>query len=268
MPFPPSERVEYQQNPLVEVVCQLRFPPILQLADNAPADFQERIRRDYPEYDQKRVGLELPGGIPEQVREQLASVLGGSANGAHNEYSFSVPDGRWRVGLSQSFIALSTPAHKRWEEFFGRLDNIVGHFEELHEPAYYHRVGLRYRDVIVRSKLGLAPETPWTRLLEPHVLGEMHSPELERQIVDAKRELLVALDGIDGVVRIRHGLVATSEQEQGYSIDADFFVEGQLGRKAARACLSAFNKRAGRLFRWFIKSELHAAMRPVAVEEG
>ena len=48
MPFPDVERVIYNENPLDRVICQLRFAPILKIDTEIPAEFQERIRIDYP----------------------------------------------------------------------------------------------------------------------------------------------------------------------------------------------------------------------------
>lgn len=49
--FSNDERVIYAKRQLVEVICQLRFPEILKIDVSEPADFQERIRRDYPQYE-------------------------------------------------------------------------------------------------------------------------------------------------------------------------------------------------------------------------
>ena len=51
--FSNDERVIYAKRQLVEVICQLRFPEILKIDVSEPADFQERIRRDYPQYEKK-----------------------------------------------------------------------------------------------------------------------------------------------------------------------------------------------------------------------
>ena len=45
--FSNDERVIYAKRQLVEVICQLRFPEILKIDVSEPADFQERIRRDF-----------------------------------------------------------------------------------------------------------------------------------------------------------------------------------------------------------------------------
>ncbi len=53
MTFPSRQRIIYERNPLDRVICQVRFPPILRIDSEIPAVFQERIRKDFPEYNEK-----------------------------------------------------------------------------------------------------------------------------------------------------------------------------------------------------------------------
>ena len=46
MPFPVTKRIIYKKNPLVEVICQLRFPPILSIDTEIPARFQGAIKKN------------------------------------------------------------------------------------------------------------------------------------------------------------------------------------------------------------------------------
>ena len=107
MPFPDSERVIYQRNPLLEVICQLRFPSILRIDSEAPAVFQERVRKEYPMY-QEALRHELFIGVQDGVtgdaqfarqrpRRQKA-VAGRQA---------SAEDGRAQAGVHR---ALARPA--------------------------------------------------------------------------------------------------------------------------------------------------------------
>ena len=48
--FSDRERYLYRKRQLVEVICQLRFPTILSISAREPADFQEAIRGDFPQY--------------------------------------------------------------------------------------------------------------------------------------------------------------------------------------------------------------------------
>ena len=48
MPIPHRDRVIYGRNPLQEVVCQIRFPRLLDIDAEVPARFQSAIAEDYP----------------------------------------------------------------------------------------------------------------------------------------------------------------------------------------------------------------------------
>jgi len=46
--IPESPRVIYASNPLVDVICQVRFPRILRIDSELPVAFQEAIRDQFP----------------------------------------------------------------------------------------------------------------------------------------------------------------------------------------------------------------------------
>ena len=46
--FPPAQRVFYLKAPLIQVTCQLTFPPLLTIEKELPAAFQERVRFPFP----------------------------------------------------------------------------------------------------------------------------------------------------------------------------------------------------------------------------
>ena len=76
-----NKRVKYNRCPLVEVIFQLRFPTILSINSKQPADFQEKIRKEDPFYDE---------GIEEQ-NELLINTNGKSAqvkSSQNKNYSF------------------------------------------------------------------------------------------------------------------------------------------------------------------------------------
>jgi uncharacterized protein (TIGR04255 family) len=55
MPFKETQRVIYNKNPLIQVVSQLRFPRILAIDEKQPVDFQEKIRQEYPLFEESIV---------------------------------------------------------------------------------------------------------------------------------------------------------------------------------------------------------------------
>ena len=61
MPFPRSEKVIYQKPPLVEVICQLRFPANLRIEASSPVEFQDAVKAEFPIY---RSSLSSPSPRP------------------------------------------------------------------------------------------------------------------------------------------------------------------------------------------------------------
>ena len=57
MLFSDRPRTHYEKTLAHEVICQLRFPTILSINNVEPADFQERIREDFPQYARMLVFL-------------------------------------------------------------------------------------------------------------------------------------------------------------------------------------------------------------------
>jgi len=64
--FPESERVIYEKAPLVQVICQLRFPQILRIESQLPVEFQERIRDAFPILEKTTASFPQPGLVPPQ----------------------------------------------------------------------------------------------------------------------------------------------------------------------------------------------------------
>lgn len=260
MRFPPSERVIYEQNPLIEVICQLRFPKILRIETQPPSEFQEAVRNDYPRLN---VVQSLDLAVPAGGQADPASV----SLSRGQSYEFLSKSGDWKLVLSSDFLALSTPNYQRWEEFRSRLESAVEH-AMTYSPSLFTRIGLRYQDIIVRSKLGLLSR-PWSQLLKLPIAGVLASEELP---MDDFSEVLsifsCQLSGVNAVVRVRHGLARQNVQEEvGYLIDADFFSETPTEVENAFGILDSFNQEAGHLFRWCITEELHTALGPRPIEE-
>ena len=46
--FPQHPDIPLSAPPLAEVICQVRFPPILRIVREEPSDFQERVRDRFP----------------------------------------------------------------------------------------------------------------------------------------------------------------------------------------------------------------------------
>ena len=255
MVFPNFERVVYKKNPLEEVICQLRFPPILRIDSGNAADFQDVIRQDYPLYSEASDLPDLP--LPEPFLKALALP----ALGQRSAKNFISSDNVWMISLANNFVALTTSRYTRWEGFRSRLKVAVAALENVYNPSFYTRVGLRYKNVIRRSHFDVS-DVPWSELLSPSILSELGS-ELADAVKETTSTTLIDLNNSTGQVRIRRALKADSSTgEPTYSIDADFFTHERTNREAISEQLDYFNAQAARFFRWCSTPKLHDAMAP------
>jgi uncharacterized protein (TIGR04255 family) len=259
MGFPEAPRVFYENNPLDEVVCQLRFPPILKIEAEIPSVFQEQIRTTFPLYENKPASSVL-AGLPAALASALLQEFPlGTGRTAHE---FTTSDRQWTLSLTRDFIALTCRQYRRWEDFKDHLQPALQSLLELYAPAFYSRVGLRYVDVIRRSTLGL-DGVGWGELLQPWIAGPFAEPGISPNVDNAATDLLIGLPQLGANVRVRHGLVLHQEnQEPSYLIDADIFDESQVGPTDVFSKLNLLNRQAGLLFRWCIRQRLHDAMHP------
>lgn len=255
-PFPASRRVRFKKNPLVQVICQLRFPTILDIGASDPAAFQEAIRSRYPLYEREDVGL------PKEIGDLLARLPGAKGVGGIT-HKFLTEDSKRYVSLTNEFVALSESEYTTWDDFRSQLAFAKSALEAVHKPAFYSRLGLRYQDVIKRANLGLT-DVPWHELLTPAFSGFLAAPETRDSLTEIGSAAVITLGAavLGGFVRLQHGLT-TRDDEQVYAIDADFFTEERSGSEAAFDVLDEFSRLAGHLFRWAITPRLHEALDPV-----
>ncbi|MEB3884640.1 TIGR04255 family protein [Lyngbya sp. CCY1209] len=262
MKLPNYERVIYKRNPLVEVVCQIRFPTILKISNQEPAEFQDKVRFQYPLYEVKK-SVSIPGSQNEIF--QLAQKMGLSLNFQDVTYCLRSEDLKWQVLLNKDFIALATTQYERYESFKARLKEILEIFDQIYEPSFYSRIDLKYQDLIIRSNLDLDQQTTWADLIPEHIASELHTPEIAESLKLLIKNLEIDFEG--GKLQFKHGLVMAQDPDQGkrepgYLLDADFFVEQRTRREDVWNVLDQFKESAGKLFRWSITDKLHEALEP------
>ncbi len=268
MLFAPYERVHYARSPLVEVICQLRFPTILSIGANEPAAFQEAIRKDFPKYMTRQE--QLP---PKVVKKGNATAL--EPQKPITNYHFISEDGRWKINLTQNFIALSTLSYQRWEDFAIRLDQALAQFIQIYQPAYFERIGLRYVNAVSRKALGLEDQL-WDDLIQSQYIGILGEPDVEESEIvkcalDVETPLVggyrMKLHAGPGLVGANNPQNANQPKETRFILDGDFSAAGQVNADAVPEKLEKMHRFAVCLFRGAVTNTLHEAMGPTPVAE-
>ena len=258
--FSTETRCIYKKNQLAEVICQLRFPEILTIETNIPAQFQEAIRGDFPRYSVRK---EAPAakltGTPGNLRMENQQQK--------NNYQFVSADGVWRVNLTSTFISLACCRYTGWEDFASRLDKPLAAFIKLYKPAYFERIGLRYLNFISRYELGLEG-VPFSQLISPCYLGPLMEEDVQE--ANSTRCNVDAELNIRGGCRLKvhagPGFVkknGKSDQEVKFIFDQDLFMPGQLPVNLSAGALQTLHAQAWSIFRGAITDQLHNAMDPI-----
>jgi uncharacterized protein (TIGR04255 family) len=253
--FPPSPRVVYSRAPLVQVICQLRFPSLLSIESKPPVDFQEQIRSHFPLLE--KVASPVPVNLPPEVVQMIG------AQGSPISYQFLTEDRASTVTLTPESVALSTSEYTRWEHFRDQLRVPLASLNGIYRPSFFSRIGLRYQNAIDRARLGLQ-DTPWSKLLRQEMLGELALPRFEANLEHvANRAFRVKIPDRSGSLLMRHGFgTLQGSPEICYMIDADFFSEQRTEVANATRILDHFNRMAGHAFRWYITEPLRDALGP------
>jgi uncharacterized protein (TIGR04255 family) len=264
MAFPEAERVIYKTNPLEEVICQLRFPPILRIDTETPASFQERVRESYPFYTTTpAVPMTLGAGIniaPPLLRD--FPLLSGQ-----NNHEFSTRDRLWTLTLNRESLTVNCKRYICWEEFRDKLRGALTTLQELYSPGFFVRTGLRYRNLIRRSRLGLT-SCSWSELLQPWILGAYSAPAMRDDILHNFLQMVLRLPHHDGRVLVSSGTVTVqapnqdrSSAEECYLVDADFFTEQHAESANVLQRLNFLNEQSDRFFHWCITKRLDDVLR-------
>ncbi len=140
-PIPFAEKIPKEvplsKAPLVRVIAQIRFPPILSIRkEDSVADFQEALRADYPHLHRNEVtNIDIGPGRNPNVSERIIWRLVDRQEPAV-----------WRVSLGVDFVALETWRYSSRQDFLNRLRTVLTSVETYLRPVEAQRLGLRYID--------------------------------------------------------------------------------------------------------------------------
>ena len=257
--FSNESRCIYRSNQLAEVICQLRFPEILTISANIPAEFQEAIRDEFPQYNaRKESPVPKISGVPGNLHlENPPQTI---------NYQFASADGFWRVNLTGKFISLACSRYVCWEDFAQKLDKPLAAFIKIYRPAYFERIGLRYVNFISRRELNLE-NTPFSKLIQPCYLGPLAEEDVSEQFVS--RSSVDTEVSIRGGCRVKMhagpGMVkrnGQNDQEIKFILDQDLFMPGKIPVNLSAGALSTLHSQAYSIFRGAITDTLHDALDP------
>ena len=251
MNFPERDRVIYKNNPLVEVVFQLRFSRILALDQSVPAGFQEALGSAYP-----HVSL--------RPTMQLDAISGQNSMQTKSPeiYDFADLGQETAISVCSEFLAVRASKYENWQVFHTHIERALSSLVQNYGTPFITRVGLRYVNVLDKAEIGL-DDAKWREIIAPQVLGALgHNDTSEADFQQYFSTFALNLD--TGKVQIRCQLLAEPSQSGNkFVVDCDFFEEkAGMSWGELYDILPKFNASARNAFRWIVTEATHRALRP------
>jgi uncharacterized protein (TIGR04255 family) len=260
------QRVHYKKSPLIEVICQMRFPRILTIDGEVPSAFQNKINKQYPELQttnelQQQVSVDLTDDTPIPRITQFEK---------RPNYAFFSFDKKWKINLTSTFFSLSTLQYTSWEDFLNKLTLLINVFQEVYSPPFteYERIGLRYIDAFTRSKLNLE-STDWSDLLHPFALGFLSNPDIKNDVksftcsieFDTGDNVFARINTSLGYINSGNIQIPVPEQELSLIVDNDIF-SFKVNQKELDKKLEYIHKISTNIIRSVITDKMHTVMEP------
>lgn len=246
------EEVPLSRAPLVNVLCQVRFPNATALS--LPSGFERLARaleKDYPSFEeQQEFSIQISaGGVTRTPSTQKT-------------WNFTSGDGRWKLAVSVGFLTLFTSEYRDREEFIGRLVHAWMLLRSEIEIPRVNRVGFRYvnhlSDPAVLGRLA--------DLVRPPFLGADAVPMHEgTELLNSLSQAQFRLPGSDVLVSrwgtlpagasIDPAMAPVDNKTWVLDIDSAREVLGSGEPAAIADAVTEVANRAYRYFRWVVTDD-------------
>jgi len=249
--FPQQPEVRLKKSPLREVLCQVRFPPILRIGKEAPVDFQETIRNRYPGFEVEQ-GVLLQFGMSPAVENPTMET-------ASKIYRFKSLDSKSSVALTTDFFALSTTDYTHWHDFVHDFAFIEKAVQDIFAPPITSRIGLRFINQFTRKNTGCTSYKELLGLFRDDLTCFIRSAAWSEPAETISQ--FVIPDG-KAKLTIRFGY-GKEQKEPFFVLDYDYFEDGQIEFKNLSNRLNHYHNQIYQAFRWCVKENSLERFEPI-----
>lgn len=261
----------YANNPLAEVICQVRWARISDFNDSAIPALRPILNN--LEYVSLREDIKFSIDINPQSNEGALAPKFES----YKTFNFVTSDDTWCATLCSDYLALTCTKYTSWEDFQARFLALIDAILPIKRDFTFERLSLSYKDVIEREAVGLSG-APWSDLVSPFLLGPLSLGSFEDGVSGSENDVsefltsaTIKLDS--SMLLLRSSLLTSIDgSKKAFLIDAEFFYDKNLeidllsNRDTLLSRLKTLHENAGALFRRSITERLHDALRPRPVD--
>ena len=251
--FPHKDEVPLSSPPLIEVVCQVRFPPILQIAKRIPDEFQEGVRHRFPQFEvEQGVGIVAPGLL--EGGEPLARAT-------PKIYRFKSEDEKASLSLAMDFYALSHQQYRHWSDFAADLQLAQEIMMHVYQPNYATRIGLRYINRLTLKNTGCESKEELVDLLQPDLTALLRS-----DIGQNAADMVSRFSFKEEPAQLNMRLAYQESEEIAFVLDFDYFEKGKLPLIDLIERCNQYHKIIYNSFRWSLLDESLQRFAPIVEE--
>lgn len=208
------EYAVFERNPLVAVIAQLRFHPILKIADRLP-EFQDRLRSRFPLFSEvasQVIDFKPPNNV--QMREERSSQFR------------KKDDSGASITLHTQALTFEVRNHIKRDDMLADFQLAVEALVELFRPVTATRLGLRYVNLLDRAKIGrdLGRAVDWNDLVSAEFLRLPSVTDLH----DTAFATEITSSADSGAMTVRFGHVRDPDGQFRFRFDTDRYVEGEV----------------------------------------
>jgi uncharacterized protein (TIGR04255 family) len=180
------------RSPLIFVLAQVRFSPVLTMKEKIPAIQDAMRKQGYPGFATRRIEVEtFAPGASAPTKEE-----------AREQWEFLNKDRTSSILVDQESVVLQTTRYPAFEDYLEKLTIALNTIQEHAEPSLMLRLGLRYVDLVSPIELNdlsyyVKPEL---RGMPFSDLGEKRAMMCESIVETDKRSKLVVryVEGVSG----------------------------------------------------------------------
>jgi uncharacterized protein (TIGR04255 family) len=253
--FPRQRELRLRKAPLAEVICQVRFPPILRIIREEPGEYQEVVRKRFPLLEvQQGFVLKTPGlGSPETPSAETRGRI----------YRFSTADRHTSISLAADFFAVSTSQYCHWPDFAADLALASEATLAVYQPAFASRIGLRFVNRLTHANTGTRDVEELWEMLRPELVAPLRSAAWSNPAT-MLCQLVLPDEPAKLTIRTAFGV---EEDAPFLVLDFDYFEEDSLQLDDLLARCERYHTVIYDAFRWCIPEEKMIAFGPVEEEQ-
>lgn len=247
-----------KKNSLIQVVCMLRFPSLLEIEQNLPVNFQKPLRDLFPKSAQTQEPDDTVNiNLPPANRMPGAFILQQRKN-----YQFTSSDTLSSVGLTKDYVAVMTSAYSGWDNFKENICVVLHSLHDAYDIQLFSHIELRYVNLITKQQYNLPQDTPWSELISPQLVGLLDTSGAGGTIYSSETSLYISYPDSQEQIFSHVGNVFNPQKEPAFVIDCNAFLPISVNSGQVLNVLDSLHEKSHSFLNYSLTEKMYKLMEP------